>query len=600
MQRILASFLFTLLLSGNPGAQTAPGSALPAGYWTAEQAGAVLEATRTIRLAPDLSQLSAGERGAISKLVEAGEIFQRLYEDQRHPEALSAFAKLQALQRERNDGHLANLLKLYRLFSGPGAQIAATNTREPFLPVAGVQPGRNVYPWAITKDEINEWLSKHPDQRSAILSPRTAVRRADKANLDKDIASLERHPALDLLHPGLRQKLRDLAATPNASTLYAVPYSIAYADQLVRAYALINEAATLVSENDAELAGYLRNRARDLLSNDYEAGDASWVTGTFKNLNIQIGPYEAYLDELFGIKTFFGLSILIQRKDETAALRQALTGLQQLEDAMPHAPHRRLRDNTPAGVYDVIADFGDARGANTASILPNDSSITRRYGRRIIMRSNIIRESQGHAEAVWKAVMAPQHHGQLTADGEIQNTAWHEVGHYLGVDRTQDGRALNDALEDAADLLEELKADLASLFVAPILQQRGYYNDAQLRSHYASGILRTVLQSKPRRDQAYETMQLMQMNFFLKNGVLVFDPASGTLSIRYENYSRAVEQMLRQTLALQYAGDKNAAERFIVEHTEWREDLHGVLARKSLSSVARMVYALIEYDVLDR
>ena len=31
--------------------------------------------------------------------------------------------------------------------------------------------------------------------------------------------------------------------------------------------------------DDAEFAGYLRNRARDLLSNDYESGDAAWVTG---------------------------------------------------------------------------------------------------------------------------------------------------------------------------------------------------------------------------------------------------------------------------------------------------------------------------------
>jgi hypothetical protein len=591
---------FTLVLVGNLGAQPAPGGPLPAGYWTADQADKVLAATQTIRLAPDLSHLSAGERGAISKLMEVGEIFQRVFEEQKHPEALNALANLQALNRERKDQHSGNLLKLYRMFSGPIAQLAATNTREPFLPVARNQPGRNVYPWAITKDEINEWLKNNPDQRAAILAPRSTVKRADTANLAKDIASLERHPVLDTLHPGLLQQLRGLAAAPNRAILYAVPYAVAYADQLVHAYRLTHEAAALVSQDDSELAGYLRNRARDLLSNDYESGDASWVTGTFKNLNVEMGPYEAYLDELFGIKTFFGLSILVERKDETAKLQQALKGLQQLEDAMPYAQHKRLRDNTPVGVYDVVADFGDSRGTNTALILPNDSSITRRYGRRIIMRSNIIRESQNYIEEVWKVVVAPEHRNQLTADGETQNTVWHEVGHYLGVDRTHDGRPLNDALEDAADLLEELKADLASLFVAPILQQRGYYSPERIKNLYASGTLRTILKSKPRRDQPYDTMQLMQMNFFLKNNALVFDPATGTLSIRYENYHGAVEQMLKQTLALQYAGDKDAAERFIVEYTAWNEDLHGVLAKKYLSSIARMVYTLVEYEVLDR
>jgi hypothetical protein len=594
------SLLVTLILVGNLCAQPSPGGSLPAGYWTAEQANKVLGATRTIRLAPDLSHLSAGERAALSKLMEVGGIFQRLFEEQKHPEALGALANLQALNRERKDQHSGNLLKLYRMFSGPVASIAETNTREPFLPTAGNQPGRNVYPWAITKDEINQWLKDNPEQRSAILGPRTAVRRADTANLAKDIASLERHPVLDVLHPGLLQQLRVLASAPNPKSLYAVPYAVAYADQLVRAYLLTTEAASLIAPDDAELAGYLRNRARDLLSNDYEPGDASWVTGSFKNLNVVMGPYEAYLDELFGIKTFFGLSILVERKQETAVLQQALNGLQQLEDAMPYARHKRLRDNTPAGFYDVVADFGDARGTNTALILPNDSSITRRYGRRIIMRSNIIREEQSYVTLAWKAVVAPAHYNQLTAEGETQNTVWHEVGHYLGVDRTQDGRPLNDALEDAADLLEELKADLTSLFVGPILRQRSYYTDEQLKSVYASGIMRGILKSKPRRDQPYETMQLMQMNFFRKNGVLAFDPASATLTIRFENYPGAVEQMLKQTLALQYAGDKDAAERFIAEYTEWDEALHGVIAKKYLSSVAHTLYGLIEYDVLDR
>ena len=39
---------------------------------------------------------------------------------------------------------------LYRLFQGP---IATTldNKREPFLPVDGLKPWKNMYPWGITK-----------------------------------------------------------------------------------------------------------------------------------------------------------------------------------------------------------------------------------------------------------------------------------------------------------------------------------------------------------------------------------------------------------------------------------------------------------------
>ena len=77
-----------------------------------------------------------------------------------------------------------------------------------------------------------------------------------------------------------------------------VPYSVAYADELIKSFGLLNEAADAVEKDDEEFAKYLRNRARDLLSDDYESGDAAWVTGRFKNLNAQIGSYETYDDEL--------------------------------------------------------------------------------------------------------------------------------------------------------------------------------------------------------------------------------------------------------------------------------------------------------------
>ena len=49
-----------------------------------------------------------------------------------------------------------------------------------------------------------------------------------------------------------------------------------------------------------------------------------------------------------------------------------------------------MRQRIPVGVYRVIADFGQARGANTATILPNDADYARKYGRTILIRFNIL------------------------------------------------------------------------------------------------------------------------------------------------------------------------------------------------------------------
>jgi len=563
---------------------------LPTGYWPIEKSQPLIDKTQTVTLSPDLSRLTEGERKAVAKLIEVGRIFQRLYEEQRHPEALSSFRALEQLDKRDSTPATQNLLTIYRLFQGP---IATTldNKREPFLPVEATKPGKNVYPWGITKEAIDP-------KRADLLDLRTVVRYATAQNLKDDIARLNKYPALQTLHPKLMSELQRLSSGPNTA-LYAVPYSVAYADDLMKAYGLLNEAADAVEKDDDEFARFLRNRARDLLSNDYESGDASWVTGRFKGLNAQIGSYETYDDELFGVKTFFSFCLLASRQQETTALRQAMKGIQALEDSLPYKHHKKIREDIPVGVYDVVADFGQSRGGNTATILPNESYLARRYGRTILLRANIMRDPgifEGTSKAL-AAAIGEEEAKALTPDGNFYRTLWHEVGHYLGVDRTGDGRELDEALQDNANTLEEMKADLVSLFVAEALHKQGYYTDAQLKSVYAGGILRVLQNNRPRRDQPYQTMQLMQWNFYLQNGLLSFDPATKTMRVHYEKYHDVVGKMLEQTLAVQYAGNKAESDKFIDQYTQWDENLHGAIAAK-IREQQRYRFRVFKYAAL--
>jgi hypothetical protein len=600
---LLLSFLF--ISSMQLQSQTKSSASRLSDYWPLEKSQPIIDKTQTIRLAPDLSQLTEGERTAVAKLLEAGKIFQSLYEEQRHKQALSSYRDLtQIAARSGASPAIQNLLTLYRLNQGP---IATTleNKREQFLPVDPVVPGKNMYPWGVKKEAIESYLAAHPEKREEIMGLRTVVRSANSLNADADLARMRKYPVLDTLHPGLKRELegisRSTAKTAGVGLrvqgFYAVPYSVAYADELMKAYALLNEAADSLQRDDEEFAKYLRNRARDLLSDDYESGDAAWVTGHFKNLNAQIGSYETYDDELFGLKTFFAFSLLLTRQQETNALRQAMKGLQALEDSLPYDHHKKVREDIPVGVYDVIADFGQARGGNTATILPNESYLARRYGRIILLRANIMRdpnifESANHSLA---AAVGEEQAKDLTPDGNFYRTLWHEVGHYLGVDRTRDDRDLDQALLDDASALEEMKADLVSLYVAAALHQQHYYTDAQLRSVYAGGILRVLQNSKPRRDQPYNTMQLMQWNFFLENGLLTFE--NGKLRIHYDKYQSVVGKLLQKVLEVQYNGDKAAADRFIDQYTTWKEDLHGVVA-KNIRDQSRYRFRLFKYAAL--
>ena len=563
-------------------AEAAPG-------WTTAQSREILDKTETLRLAPDTSHWSAGERAAAAKLIEVGHIFQNVYEAQRHHQALAARARLKPGTDEAT---------LYRLFQGP---IATTldNRRVPFLAVAEPPPGKNVYPLDLTKSDYDAYLAAHPEQRAELTHLRSVVRRADKPSLDRDIAKLRQHPILQANHPALLPRLTKLAEAPDRAILYAAPYSVAYADEMIRASALLHEAADAVAGDDEEFARFLRNRARDLLSDDYESGDAAWITGRFKNLNAQIGAYETYDDELSGTRAFYALNVLARRQAETGALRKGLQGLQAVEDSLPYDRKKRVREDIPVGVYDVVADFGQSRGTNTATILPNEAYLARRYGRTILLRANIMRSPEifGGNRSGWAAAVEPQFADHLTADSQFNRTLWHEIGHYLGVDRTRDGRDLDVALGADVNLIEEMKSDLVSLFAGEELRRNGYFDDAKLRAHYASGILRTLQKVKPRRDQPYQTMQLMQFNWFLDKGVLRFNPATGKLAIDYGRYRPAVEGLLREVLAVQDAGDPARSDAFIKHWSGWDEKLHGRLA-EAMRAQERYRYRLVTYAAL--
>lgn len=563
--------------------------------WSSTEVQQILTKTQTTRLAPDLTHLSAGERASLSKLLEVGEIFQQIYETQKHRSALEI---RRALSR-RTDALGPQLLKLYQLNQGPVA-VTLDNKRVPFVAVEAPPPGKNVYPWDLTKSEIDAYIAAHPDEKSDLTHARSVVRRADAATLARDASKLRQYPVLDTLHPGLGARIKKLSVRPDRSVLYAAPYSLAYADQLIRAHKLLNEAASSVEATDWEFAKYLRNRARDLLSDDYESGDAAWLKGRFKNLNAQIGAYESYDDELYGTRAFFSMSLLAARNEEGAALRKAMQDIQSLENMLPAQRHKKVQEDIPVGVYDVIADFGQARGGNTATNLPNEPYLAERYGSIILLRTNIMRDPnvfQGSGD-IFGAAVVPAFAKDLTADSNFYRTLWHEVGHYLGPDVTLEGQSLEAAFGPDASLIEEMKADLVSLFSAKELHRRGYYTDQQLRSLYASGILRMLQNNKPRREQPYNMMQLMQWNWFLDRGVLSYDPSSAKMSINYDRYHAAVADLLKQVIGLQETGDKAAATTFIDRWSKWDPKVHGRVA-ENIRSQQKYRFRLFKYQAIN-
>ena len=130
---ILSASLAAGLLAGNGEAQENP-----EGYWNLEQANEILDKTRVVVLDPDLSSLTAAEKAATDKLIKAGIIFNCIYQDSLHSQALESLRELRHLQTFEE--HRSALLDIYYRSGGP-ITTTLDNKRVPFLPVTAEEPG---------------------------------------------------------------------------------------------------------------------------------------------------------------------------------------------------------------------------------------------------------------------------------------------------------------------------------------------------------------------------------------------------------------------------------------------------------------------------
>ena len=584
--------LLTTLLSGTCMAQD-----LPEGYWSLEQATELLSKTRTVVLDPDISSLTEAEKSVAGKLIRVGEIFNRIYENSLHPQAIGSLQNLMVLHK--GGAHTTALLDIYYRSGGP-ITTTLDNKRVAFLPVDPEEPGKNVYPSGLTTAQMDPLLVAHPELAADLLNVRTVVRASTEENIRRDLASLDRFPVLDGLHNGLRSHLKGLSAGKGVIPWYALPYSVRWAPDIMQAHKLLISAAEDIEGEDPDFAAYLSLRARDIISDDYEGGDAAWVRGRFNRLNAQIGSYEVYADSLYGVKSFFSLNVLIRDLEKSSELSAAMGGLQEIQNSLPVGSGRKIQGDISVGVYNILADFGQSRGANTATILPNDANHTRKYGRTILLRYNIMANPglfEDRKETFQAAVKA-EHANDLTLDGPFYRTLWHEVGHYLGVDKTTDGRELNEALSPWGSHYEEMKADLVSAFTSAHLNANGDMDDEVFRSVQAASVLRVLQKNQPRtNEQPYQTMQLMQMNYFLKHGLLSFDPSSARLEIHYDRYNDVIRQMLDEVLTIQQNGDSQQAGEFIQKYIDWTPELHARLAER-LRDSSRYRFVMVRYQAL--
>ena len=276
------------------------------------------------RLAPvtlkyDLSGLSDGDRQALPKLLDAARVMDSIFMDQLWSGNRALLENLRQdsapLGQER--------LRCFLLNRGPWSDLDAHAAFIPGVP-EHTPPGAAFYPEDMTRQEFETWVKALPPElKSQAEGFFTVIRRSGDKRLG------------------------------------IVPYSSAYQADLRTAGGLLREAAALT--DNPSLRAYLMLRADAFRSNVYYASDMAWMD-LDAPLDVTIGPYETYNDELFGYKAAFEAYIAIRDDRETARLKSFAGRLQEVENNLPIDPRYRnpkLGAAAPIRVVNEVLAAGD-------------------------------------------------------------------------------------------------------------------------------------------------------------------------------------------------------------------------------------------------
>src|SRR4029077_10858781 len=205
-----------------------------------------------------------------------------------------------------------------------------------------------------------------------------------------------------------------------------------YAADLGKAAGLLREAATLT--DNASLKKFLTLRADAFLSNDYYASDLAWME-LDAPIDITIGPYETYNDELFGYKAAFEAYVTLRDDRETAKLKSFADHIQEIENNLPmDAKYRnpKLGGLAPIRVVNEVLATGDgAHGVRTAAFnLPNDERIVRAMGSKRVMLKNVQEAKFAKTlTPIAARVLSPADQKDLSFDAFFTHILAHEMTH---------------------------------------------------------------------------------------------------------------------------------------------------------------------------
>jgi hypothetical protein len=489
-----------------------------------------------VRLTADLGHLSDRQRQMIPLLIEASEIMDELY-------WLQAYGDKQPLLDSIEDPAMRRFADINY---GPWDRLAAD---QPFVEGAGPKPlGAQFYPPDMSKEEFEAWDQEGKDGLY------TLIKRNENGGLE------------------------------------LLPYSQAYAPQLQKAAALLQDAAELAE--DEEFANYLRMRATAIVTDDFQASDMAWMDMKNNAVELVIGPIETYEDLLFGYRASYESYVLIKDLEWSERLARFAKYLPELQTGLP-VPDAYKQEmpgsDADLNAYDVVYYAGHSNaGSKTIAInLPNDEEVQLAKGtRRLQLKNAMLAKYNQILVPIAETLIAEDQRQHITFDAFFGNTMFHEVAHGLGIKNTLDGENLvRHALKDHASAIEEGKADILGLYMVQKLREKGEITEGVVMDNYVTflaGIFRSI---RFGATSAHGRANMIRFNFFEQAGAFSRDDESGAYRVNLEEFEQAARDLSNRLLMLQGDGDYAAVDAFVAAMGNVGPQLQADLDRLAMASI---------------
>jgi hypothetical protein len=483
--------------------------------------------------------LSVREQQLVRKLVEACGYLESIYWRQSDPEGLTLYQSLASSQNLRD-------VQLRRYLWINASRSDLLDQEKPFVGTETMPLGRGFYPAKLTRDQVEQYVQQHPDQKASIYDQLTIVR-WHQAKLD------------------------------------TVPYHIAFRAFLEPAAKALRAAAML--SDDPAFAKFLRLRADALLSDDYFASDIAWLELKNPKFDIIFAPYETYLDGLLGVKGSYGAAVLVRNERESKKLELFQEYVPQIQDALPLAVEDRPSKHgleTPMEVMDAPFRVGDLTHGYqaVADNLPNDPRVHEQKGSKKLFFKNFMDARVNYVILpVARKLMEPDQAAKVSGEGYLLTTIMHEICHGLGpaYSRTSSDKSvgkvdIREAIGPAFGGLEEAKADVTGMFGLKWLVDHDALPKEKLEEYYASyigGVFRTVRFGTA---EAHGQAEMMEFNYLSERGAISRN-ASGRYAIDYEKMPGALADLTKELLEIEATGDRTRAENWFKKYGTMPEEL---------------------------